>query len=366
MDDRDQAWVDEKRRSYQPRKKTGGRNMSSSGEFKGVKLPSSDAVLNCPACLTTLTRDCQRHEIYHNQYRAMFVTNCVIDFTQKLSFPNKEDKKNFFKNKRKNKNKSSENNVGQMFLNNVPLVSIDQNKDVKKDENKVAENANTKTEFSGENSSDMNGVNIPTTQTRTSTESIVTMEPESSENNNILNQECKLSSEEISNIKGEPSDKNSSNTNCINMPTIKTENVTESIVAMETESSENINTLNQEENKSSCDDNSITQQSSQSKLTDTSEWYPANDTAASIKKKSKLVNTPAFREKASKDSVFGSLREVYMQPSSSNISTSGSHANRRRETPNFFHPVSCTICKTKVAVYDNDEVYHFFNSITSY
>lgn len=31
-----------------------------------------------------------------------------------------------------------------------------------------------------------------------------------------------------------------------------------------------------------------------------------------------------------------------------------------------FHPVMCKICNTKVAVYDSDEVYHFFNVVTSY
>ncbi|GIM06548.1 hypothetical protein Vretimale_10840, partial [Volvox reticuliferus] len=39
----------------------------------------SDAVLSCPGCFTTLCIDCQRHEKYHHQYRAMFVMNCTID-----------------------------------------------------------------------------------------------------------------------------------------------------------------------------------------------------------------------------------------------------------------------------------------------
>lgn len=33
------------------------------------KLPDSDAVLSCPACMCLLTRDCQRHELFPNQYR---------------------------------------------------------------------------------------------------------------------------------------------------------------------------------------------------------------------------------------------------------------------------------------------------------
>ncbi|XP_057774054.1 uncharacterized protein LOC130993246 [Salvia miltiorrhiza] len=38
----------------------------------------SDAVLSCPACFTTLSLDCQRHEKYVTQYRAVFVVNCRI------------------------------------------------------------------------------------------------------------------------------------------------------------------------------------------------------------------------------------------------------------------------------------------------
>jgi len=40
----------------------------------------SDATLNCPCCFSLLCLDCQQHDIYPNQFRAMFVKNCVIDF----------------------------------------------------------------------------------------------------------------------------------------------------------------------------------------------------------------------------------------------------------------------------------------------
>ena len=98
-DDVDQSWVDSVRKSYQMPKPGG--NVS--------KLPNSDAVLNCPACFTgeirklfvsmikmtflsVLCLDCQRHEIYKTQYRAMFVINCTVDTTQKMSFPLKSKK----------------------------------------------------------------------------------------------------------------------------------------------------------------------------------------------------------------------------------------------------------------------------------
>jgi len=45
---------------------------------------TSDAVLSCPACFTTLCLDCQRHEKYVNQYRAMFVRNCKVKTDQIL------------------------------------------------------------------------------------------------------------------------------------------------------------------------------------------------------------------------------------------------------------------------------------------
>ncbi|XP_016347974.1 E2F-associated phosphoprotein-like, partial [Sinocyclocheilus anshuiensis] len=49
-------------------------------------VPSSDAVLNCPACMTTLCLDCQRHERYRTQYRAMFVMNCTVNKEEVLCY----------------------------------------------------------------------------------------------------------------------------------------------------------------------------------------------------------------------------------------------------------------------------------------
>ncbi|XP_073032835.1 uncharacterized protein [Primulina eburnea] len=39
---------------------------------------TSDAVLSCPACFTTLCLDSQRHEKIVTRYRAIFVVNCKI------------------------------------------------------------------------------------------------------------------------------------------------------------------------------------------------------------------------------------------------------------------------------------------------
>lgn len=64
MDDKDETWVLCKR--------------------QGRK---SDALLSCPVCFTTLCIDCQRHEIYVTQYRAMFVMNCKVVENQRLRMP---------------------------------------------------------------------------------------------------------------------------------------------------------------------------------------------------------------------------------------------------------------------------------------
>ncbi|XP_072485741.1 E2F-associated phosphoprotein [Notamacropus eugenii] len=77
-DNRDQAWMDAQRRGYH----CFGMQLS----HKQQAIPNSDAVLNCPACMTTLCLDCQRHEYYKTQYRAMFVMNCSVNKEEVLRY----------------------------------------------------------------------------------------------------------------------------------------------------------------------------------------------------------------------------------------------------------------------------------------
>lgn len=86
QDDEDQLWVDNVRRNYLPGHEPSEASSGSSRD-KPKPLPNSDAVLNCPACFAVVCLDCQRHETYPDQYRAMFVLNCNVDQTQKLKFP---------------------------------------------------------------------------------------------------------------------------------------------------------------------------------------------------------------------------------------------------------------------------------------
>ncbi|XP_027028225.1 E2F-associated phosphoprotein [Tachysurus fulvidraco] len=89
-DDRDQAWVDAKRKEYRSRRRPAS---SANRRNQTQCLPSSDAILNCPACMTTLCLDCQRHEKYRTQYRAMFVMNCTVKKDEVLRYKAAKQKK---------------------------------------------------------------------------------------------------------------------------------------------------------------------------------------------------------------------------------------------------------------------------------
>jgi len=91
LDDEDQRWMDDLRRTYNT---PGASSGLKKKENIGVKpLPNSDAVLNCPACFVVVCLDCQRHEIYKTQYRAMFVMNCSVVFDEVMKVPVKAKKK---------------------------------------------------------------------------------------------------------------------------------------------------------------------------------------------------------------------------------------------------------------------------------
>ncbi|XP_035757965.1 E2F-associated phosphoprotein [Egretta garzetta] len=87
-DNRDQEWVDSQRRGYRNR-----RRAQPQQQTKPSAVPNSDAVLNCPACMTTLCLDCQRHESYKTQYRAMFVMNCFVNKEEILKYRKKLKKR---------------------------------------------------------------------------------------------------------------------------------------------------------------------------------------------------------------------------------------------------------------------------------
>ncbi|VDK83161.1 unnamed protein product [Litomosoides sigmodontis] len=87
-DDDNECWV----RRHREQLKIGRCLSSSSEQDEKAKQKKdqdheTDAVLSCPACMSLLTRDCQRHEIYLNQYRAIFVENCNVVKNEVLFLP---------------------------------------------------------------------------------------------------------------------------------------------------------------------------------------------------------------------------------------------------------------------------------------
>ena len=49
--------------------------VSQGGQVDDTK---TDAVLNCPGCMSLLCLNCQRHSKYKTQYRTMFTFNCKV------------------------------------------------------------------------------------------------------------------------------------------------------------------------------------------------------------------------------------------------------------------------------------------------
>ena len=55
------------------------------------KPRNSDAVLSCPSCFNIVCMDCQRHQKYLNQFRAMFVMGIRVDWETRLVYNEEEE-----------------------------------------------------------------------------------------------------------------------------------------------------------------------------------------------------------------------------------------------------------------------------------
>jgi len=65
MDDDDESWINRQRQSYQPAAARHAADADAGGATR--RLPNSDAVLNCPACMSLLCLDCQRSVLASTQ-----------------------------------------------------------------------------------------------------------------------------------------------------------------------------------------------------------------------------------------------------------------------------------------------------------
>lgn len=139
-DDSNQQWMDRKKFLYESRIKSSSssdtnvnknvdddeqRKRKLQSETKLKKPRTNDATLNCPCCLSLLCLDCQRHEIYKTQYRAMFVQNCRIDYGKKLFIKNKDEIRKRFQ-KRKKRQQQSEQQESENEHSSSTLTTNDQ------------------------------------------------------------------------------------------------------------------------------------------------------------------------------------------------------------------------------------------------
>lgn len=62
----------------------------------------SDARLSCPYCFTLLCTECQRHQTYWNQFRAVFVKNCNVLKQKEIKYRTDESMHELTKRKPKN------------------------------------------------------------------------------------------------------------------------------------------------------------------------------------------------------------------------------------------------------------------------
>lgn len=101
LDSADQRWIDNQRRAYLHGESSSGRSRSSGTGSGEATDQRSDAVLNCPACMSMVCLDCQRHELYRSQYRAMFVFNCTVCRDRPLQYRPQPEQKHQKKSRRR-------------------------------------------------------------------------------------------------------------------------------------------------------------------------------------------------------------------------------------------------------------------------
>jgi len=254
------------------------------------ELPS-DAVLNCPGCMGTLCVTCQRHSVYNNQYRAVFVIDCKVDYTNTLTVPTKETKKQMWKDKQKERKRNKKETLGDSQMEGLgTLFKQDENimdeMDTHDDESKIIE----KTEFS------------------------------SSFHNKRKNEDKEDS---LKNNQG------------ILSPKKKVKFAEPSFISDEAETSsildqQNSSVLCPKKTKFNIIENDLTAESK----TQSSSSHDTFDNQSKTEKKNDKILASVLRNNGAPDDVFFS--------------------------------VSCMHCNTKVAVLDREEIYHFFNVITSY
>lgn len=75
-----------------------------------------------------------------------------------------------------------------------------------------------------------------------------------------------------------------------------------------------------------------------------------------------------YREKRKKE--FRRHKKKRMQLGDQQVVAEASNSSKNSKnvvlSDGSYHPVKCSVCHTEVAVYDEDEVYHFFNVLAGH
>jgi hypothetical protein len=97
LDDEDEAYVYKHMRGGLQETVSVIRRQANNQDDENAQLPpkektsmykprNSDAVLSCPCCFNIVCMDCQRHERYSHQFRAMFVMGICVDWKLRLVY----------------------------------------------------------------------------------------------------------------------------------------------------------------------------------------------------------------------------------------------------------------------------------------
>jgi hypothetical protein len=92
LDAEDEAWVYKHMRGGVEETVKVRQTKNSAQLMQQAKLlmpRTSDAVLSCPCCFAIVCMDCQQHERFKNQFRAMFVMNIGVEWNHELIYSDK-------------------------------------------------------------------------------------------------------------------------------------------------------------------------------------------------------------------------------------------------------------------------------------
>jgi len=125
-DEEDERWVQNERLKHlkNSSQSSSSNNNKQTGnqQKRSAKSTFSDAILSCPACMTIVCIDCQRHQIYPNQYRAMFTMNCSVSYGELLHLTEKSKKRSKRRGAKQSKGEEDSGNNSNILAEGMQCV----------------------------------------------------------------------------------------------------------------------------------------------------------------------------------------------------------------------------------------------------